>query len=284
MTRPRAVTPQPPTWWGRDKAQINAPRGEPGCVAQPLKADAGATDAAAAPPGARLRQQRSRARRGLEAAYATGDPAAVATAAAKYTAVTGDQPEVGQFAGDLHAPPASTNSGQFAGELTTPHEPTAAEESMPKSEPQASKPEPAGTSSGSTEGRVRDAVVKLAKEEGEWVGLVDLRKALGDVDHDELTRVLRDMNRDDPNVHFVPEDNRKALTDEDHAAAVEIGGDAQHIMRIERPRDTSAKDRVQTAGVGNASPDDLAQALRDPLTPSRTYDEIRAEQKRRGLT
>jgi hypothetical protein len=238
--------------------------------------------------GARLRQRRSRARRGLEAAYATGDPATVATAAAKYTAVTGDQPpaatEAGRFAGDLHAPPAPaapTNSGQIAGELTTPTAPTAPEEPMPKpDEPKPSTPEPAGTPSGPTEDRVRDAVAKLAAQ-GEWVGIVNVRKALGDVDHDEVTRVLLEMNRNDPNVHMVPEDNRKALTDEDHAAAIEIGGDAQHVMRIERPRDTSAKNRVQTAGVGNASADDLAQALRDPLTPSRTYDEIRAEQKRR---
>ncbi|WP_240521487.1 hypothetical protein [Amycolatopsis vastitatis] len=135
----------------------------------------------------------------------------------------------------------------------------------------------------STEDRVRDAVAKLAREEGGWVGLVDLRKELGDVDHAEVTRVLRDMNHNDPNVHMVPEDNRKALRAEDHAAAVHVGGDDQHVMRIERPRDAGAMDRVQAAGVGNASADDLAQALRDPLIPSRTYDEIRAEQKRRGL-
>jgi hypothetical protein len=219
--------------------------------------------------GARARQARCRARRGLEAAHATGDPGAVAAAEAKYTAVTGTPPP---------------DAGTFAGELPTTPEPTAPEKPMPKpEEPKPSKPEPTNASAGSTEDRVRDAVAKLARAEGEWVGLADLREALGDVDHDEVTRVLRDMNRDDPNVHFVPEDNRKALTDEDHAAAVEIGGDDQHVMRIERPRDTSAKDRVQAAGVGNATDDDLAQALRDPLIPSRTYDEIRAEQKRRGL-
>ncbi|UOZ09362.1 hypothetical protein [Amycolatopsis sp. WQ 127309] len=218
--------------------------------------------------GARARQARSRARRGLDAARAAGDPDQVAAAEAKYTAVTGTPP------------PAPNVVGTFAGQLPATPEPTAPGKPMPKPEPQPSKPEPADAPSGSTEDRVRDAVAKLAAQ-GEWVGIVDVRKALRDVDHDEVTRVLLDMNRNDPNVHMVPEDNRKALTDEDHAAAIEIGGDAQHAMRIERPRDTSAKDRVQAAGVGNASADDLAQALRDPLTPSRTYDEIRAEQKRR---
>lgn len=99
-------------------------------------------------------------------------------------------------------------------------------------EPKPSTSEPASTPTESTTDRVRAAVTKLAREKGGWVGLVDLRKALGDVDHDELTQVPRDMNRADPNVHFVPEDNRKALTAEDHAAALEIGGDNQHLIRI----------------------------------------------------
>ncbi|SEF30140.1 hypothetical protein SAMN05421837_10526 [Amycolatopsis pretoriensis] len=219
--------------------------------------------------GARARQARSRARRGLEAARAAGDLDAVAAAEAKYTAVTGGPPpDVGTFAGQLPTTPATT----------PPEKP------MPKpEEPQPRKAEPTSAPTGSTADRVRDAVAKLARAEGEWVSLVDLRKALGDVDHDEVTRVLREMNRNDPAVHFVPEDNRKALREEDHAAAIEIGGDAQHVMRIERPRDTSAKDRVQAAGIGNASADDLTAALRDPLIPSQTYDAIRAEQKRRGL-
>jgi hypothetical protein len=222
--------------------------------------------------GARARQARCRARTNVEAARITGDPDRIAAAEAKYTAVTG-------------TPPPKPNAvGTFAGQLPTPPEQTAPEKPMPNpEEPKPSKPQPTNAPTGSTEDRVRDAVAKLAKAEGEWVGLVDLRKALGDLDHDEVTRVLRDMNRTDPTVHFVPEDNRKALTDADHAAAIEIGGDAQHVMRIERPPDPSAKDRVQAAGVGNASADDLAQALRDPQTPTWTYDEIRAEQKRRGL-
>ncbi|MGV9362300.1 hypothetical protein [Amycolatopsis sp. NPDC003731] len=216
--------------------------------------------------GARARQARSRARRGLEAAHAAGDPAAVAAAEAKYTAATGNPPP---------------DAGTFTGQLPTPTPP---EKPMPKpDETKPSKPEPSSTPTGSTEERIRDAVAKLATADGEWVSLVELRKALGDVDHNELTRVLRDMDRNNPNVDFVPEDNRKVLTDVDNAAAIEIGGDAQHFMRIERPHDTSAKDRVQAAGIGNATDDDLAQALRDPLIPSRTYDEIRAEQKRRGL-
>ncbi|RSD20103.1 hypothetical protein [Amycolatopsis eburnea] len=218
--------------------------------------------------GARARQARSRARRGLEAARAAGDPDRIAAAEAKYTAVTGGPPP---------------DVGTFAGQLPTTPEPTAPEKPMSKrSEPQPSKPEPT-TPASSTQDRIRDAVAKLAREEGGWVGLVDLRKMLGDVDHDEVSRTLREMARTNPNVHLTMEDNRKALTDEDHAAAVDYSGEPQHLICIEKPRDNSAKDRVQAAGVGNASADDLAAALRDPLTPSQIYDAIRAEQKRRGL-
>ncbi|WP_372671286.1 hypothetical protein [Amycolatopsis kentuckyensis] len=222
--------------------------------------------------GARARQARCRARNNLEAARITGEPDRIAAAEAKYTAVTGTPP-----------PPPNV-AGTFAGQLPSPPEPTAPEKPMPTpEEPKPSTPEPASTPTGSTADRVRDVVAKLGKN-GQWAaGIVDIRKALGDVDHAELSRVLTDMARTDPNVHLLPEDNRKALTQEDHDAAVDYSGEAQHIVVIERPRDTSAKDRVQDAGVGNASADDLAAALRDPLISSRTYDEIRAEQKRRGL-
>ena len=221
--------------------------------------------------GARLRQARCRARNQLEAARIIGDPNRIAAAEAKYTAVTGTPP---------HPPNVA---GEFAGQLPTPA-PTAPEKPMPKPEkPQPSNPEPTNAPAGSTEDRIRDAVAKLAREEGGWVGLWDLRTMLGDVDHEEVSRALRDMARANPNVHLQMEDNRKALRQEHHDAAVHYSGEPQHFICIETPRDTSAKDRVQAAGIGNASAEDLAAALRDPLTSSRTYDEIRAEQKRRGL-
>ncbi|GAB3138245.1 hypothetical protein GCM10027258_15050 [Amycolatopsis stemonae] len=218
--------------------------------------------------GARARQARCRARNNLEAARITGDPDRIAAAEAKYTAVTGTPP-----------PPPNV-AGTFAGQLPTTPEPTAPEKPMPTPE----EPKPS-TPAGSIEDRIRDAVARLVTdpEAQSGAGIVDVRKALGDVDQDEVTRVLIDMARNDPNVHLLPEDNRKALRQEDHDTAVNYSGEPQHLIRIERPRDTSAKDRVQAAGVANASPDDLAAALRDPLIPSRTYDEIRAEQKRRGL-
>ncbi|WP_086840633.1 hypothetical protein [Amycolatopsis kentuckyensis] len=188
--------------------------------------------------------------------------------------------------GKGNRPPATSGSGQLGDGAPARVEPAVPETEQVPGGATADSGEPpdnevAAASAPSTEDRVRDAVTKLAGEEGGWVSLVDIRKALGDVDADELNRALREMSSTNPNVQLVPEDNRKALQPEDHAAAVEIGGDDQHFISIARPRDTAAKDRVQAAGIGNASDDDLAQALRDPLIPSQTYDEIRAEQKRR---
>ncbi|MGW4058667.1 hypothetical protein ACWEGE_10310 [Amycolatopsis sp. NPDC004747] len=218
--------------------------------------------------GARARQARCRARTNLEAARITGDPDRIAAAETKYTAVAG-------------TPPPPPEAGAFAGQLPTTPEPITPEKPMPKPEkPRPSKPEPTNAP---TEDRIRDAVAKLAREEGGWVGFVELRKMLGNVDHDEVSRALREMARANPNVHLTMEDNRKALKQEHHDAAVHYSGEPQHYIAIERPRDPGAKDRVQAAGIGNANADDLAQALRDPLISSQTYDEIRAEQKRRGL-
>lgn len=222
--------------------------------------------------GARARQARCRARNNLEAARIIGDPDRITAAEAKYTAVTGTPP------------PAPNVAGTFAGQLPTTPKPTVPEKPMPTSEePKPSKPESTSASTGSTEDRVREAVAKLAEKPGEYAAFVDIRKALPDLDQDEVTRAIKEMARSDPNVYLVPEDNRKALQDGDHAAAVNYGGEDQHLIAITQPVDTAAKDRVLAAGVDNATAEDLAEALRDQSISSRTYDQIRAEQKRRGL-
>ncbi|MFI6026365.1 hypothetical protein [Amycolatopsis magusensis] len=208
---------------------------------------------------ARQRQRLCRARNALAAAHVIGDPAWIADAEAKYTAIASTPPP---------APtPASTS--------------TAPEKPMPTPEPQPSNPKTTSIPAGSIEDRVRDTVRELARKSGDWVGIVDVRKALGDVDHAELSRALKDMERNNPNVHLAPEDNRKALTEEDHAAAINLGGDAQHVIQIQPERDAGALGRVQAAGFTNATDNDLEQARLDIHTPTEIYDQIRAEQKRR---
>jgi hypothetical protein len=82
------------------------------------------------------------------------------------------------------------------------------------------------------ETQVRAAYVKLAARAGGWVDLVRLRAELGDVSKRELDDALTKMQRT-PGVSLIPEENQKTLTDEDHAAAVEIGNQARHLIAIE---------------------------------------------------
>lgn len=73
--------------------------------------------------------------------------------------------------------------------------------------------------------KVLDTVKALGQ--GHWVPLAKLRKAIsGDLD-----ATLIDLFRTG-RLDLVPEDNRKALTAEDHAAAISIGGEDKHAARV----------------------------------------------------
>lgn len=211
---------------------------------------------------ARQRQQRSRARRALEAAQAAGDPDAIAQAEAKYTAVTGHTPP---------APTAGTDSGSITGELTmppTPHEPTEAQ------------PTPAAPPK-STEQRVRDVYKALSVKKQDWIRLARIREALGDdVDQAEVTRVLKTMIRGGT-VHLAPDSNRKVLTQADHDAAVQMSGEAYHLLAIEP---AGAADHVRDIGLTNATDEELEEATYASECGDAFYDEIRAEMRRRRQT
>ena len=82
------------------------------------------------------------------------------------------------------------------------------------------------------EAQVRTAYVKLAARAGGWVDLVRLRAGLPDVTKAELDAALTQMQRR-PGVSLIPEENQKTLTQADHAAAVDIGSQARHLIAIE---------------------------------------------------
>ena len=90
-------------------------------------------------------------------------------------------------------------------------------------------PDPIGDD---VEARVRDAYVGLAARAGGWVDLVALRAALPDVSKHDLDDALTRLYRS-PGVSLIPEENQKTLTDEDRAAAVEIGDQDKHLIAIE---------------------------------------------------
>lgn len=157
---------------------------------------------------ARQRQAKRRARLALDAAYESGDISAVGAAKIKYENVTGEQPP--KPAAQTPAPGTDIEARK------------AAAAKLPKT--------------GTTEERIQAAVRTLARRSGDWIGLADLREALGDIHPDELNRGLRDLSRTG-NAHLVPESNRKALRQEDHDSSVRVGGEANHLISIqEHPR------------------------------------------------
>ncbi|MBP2703036.1 hypothetical protein JOL79_04375 [Microbispora sp. RL4-1S] len=81
------------------------------------------------------------------------------------------------------------------------------------------------------ETRIRDAYRRLASAPNAWVGLASLRASLGGAGRREVDDALRLMIAM-PGVRIVPFDNQKALTPDDHDAAVVIGDQARHLIMI----------------------------------------------------
>lgn len=80
--------------------------------------------------------------------------------------------------------------------------------------------------------QVREAYRRIAAP-GAWVALRDLRAALPGVPRTVVDEGLRALYPE-PGVHIVAEDNLKALTPDDHAAALQLGGRSLHAIRITR--------------------------------------------------
>ena len=208
---------------------------------------------------ARLRQRACRARRGLAAACAAGDPADIAAAEAKYIAATGDTPP---------GPAAPT--------------PPTPEKTMPTPEPTTPDRKPQPAKADTTEQRIRDVYKSLAEKEQDWIRLARIREALGDdVDQAEVTRVLTNMIRGGE-VHLAPDSNRKVLTQADHDAAIPMGGEDKNLLCIEPPSIDGAADHVRDIGPTNATDEELTNALNAPECRSAFREEIRAEQRRRS--
>ncbi|MFJ6675949.1 hypothetical protein ACIQMJ_33030 [Actinosynnema sp. NPDC091369] len=79
---------------------------------------------------------------------------------------------------------------------------------------------------------IRAAYLELSVKPQDWVRLAKLRPKLNGAEKDEVDDVLLEMFKNGE-IHLVPESNRKALTEADHAAAIRIGSEDKHIMAIE---------------------------------------------------
>lgn len=83
----------------------------------------------------------------------------------------------------------------------------------------------------STEDRIIAAIRNLAELPGDLVSLARVRAAIADVDHAELTRVLKAMDRARV-IQLDPDPNRKALPQIAIDSAVEIGGELKHLVSL----------------------------------------------------
>ncbi|WP_186627024.1 hypothetical protein [Rhodococcus sp. BP22] len=83
------------------------------------------------------------------------------------------------------------------------------------------------------ESLVRDSYHRLASEPRAWVSLTRLREALRTMDPSVLDAALSSLYRAQE-INLIPEANQATLTDPDRAAALRIGGQTRHMMRIDR--------------------------------------------------
>ncbi|GAB3129360.1 hypothetical protein GCM10027289_11570 [Tsukamurella serpentis] len=96
----------------------------------------------------------------------------------------------------------------------------------------AGAPAPPADPGPATVEQVRRAYLRIAAP-GSWVALKDLRAQLPGVPAGAVDDALRTLYPE-PGVHIVAEDNLKALTAEDRAAALQLGGRPLHAIRITR--------------------------------------------------
>ncbi len=82
------------------------------------------------------------------------------------------------------------------------------------------------------EARIRDTYARLVREPGAAVRLSRLRPELADIPKAALDEALVRLRRS-PDVSLIPEENQKTLTAEDHAAAVVVGNQQNHLIEIE---------------------------------------------------
>jgi hypothetical protein len=81
--------------------------------------------------------------------------------------------------------------------------------------------------------RVLDTYEREASKTNGWVKLSALRDALGVDSRADVDKALIDL-ANSRRIVLLPEENQKTLTQADRVAALRYGGEAQHLMRVER--------------------------------------------------
>lgn len=79
--------------------------------------------------------------------------------------------------------------------------------------------------------RIRAAYGELAPGPGAYIRLTQLRRHLKDVVQADLDAALQRLNGS-PGVVIVPDSDQRGLTPADRAAAVRIGGEDRHLLKV----------------------------------------------------
>lgn len=87
-------------------------------------------------------------------------------------------------------------------------------------------------SQGNAVSQVRAAYQRLARVPGDWVSLADVRNLLGTLSREDVDQALRELAVQ-PKVHLIPVANLKSLSARDHSAALRLGGEDNHAIKIE---------------------------------------------------
>lgn len=81
---------------------------------------------------------------------------------------------------------------------------------------------------------IREVVRRLTPNQGDRVSLVDVRAALpSDVPRAEVDAALKALVVEDHDTVITPQSNRKALSDDQRAAAVWVGGQEKHFIAVD---------------------------------------------------
>jgi hypothetical protein len=82
------------------------------------------------------------------------------------------------------------------------------------------------------ESLIREVYQDLSVGPQDWIRLARIRPRLNGADKREVDDALLRMMKTGT-VHLAPDSNRKVLTEDDHAAAIRIGGVDKHLIAIE---------------------------------------------------
>jgi hypothetical protein len=99
-------------------------------------------------------------------------------------------------------------------------------------QPETGEPGATATGSPDLETQIRNAYRRIAPRPGEPVNLAKLRPLLNGASREDVDAVLTTLGRKQV-VTLTPNPSGKAITAEDRAAAVRIGGDENHMIAIE---------------------------------------------------